>query len=140
MVAVARRSYASGNFEFQLDGHQPTSYIKSVDGGWSRGHQEEKGSHLVTRIEIEPITVELGMVTPCMLQWIQNAWNHSENQRRNGQITYADARMRTMFEHEFTGALLTNVTFPALDGASKESGYMTCTLQPDEVSTHTWPW
>ena len=26
MGATARRSYASGNFEFQIDGHQPTSY------------------------------------------------------------------------------------------------------------------
>lgn len=139
-------SYAAGNFEFQIDGGQPTSYIKSVDGGWSRGilnQEKDTDGRLIkqfTGVVIDPITVELGLLSPGMLQWIQGAWARSEMNRRHGQITYANAHMKTMFEHEFCNALLTEVMFPTLDGGSKDGGYMTCKFQPESVRTRSWPW
>jgi hypothetical protein len=43
--------------------------------------------------------------------------------------------MRTMFEHHFYEALITETTFPTLDGTSKEGGYIKCKLQPESVVT-----
>jgi hypothetical protein len=68
-----------------------------------------------------------------MLRWIQGSWNRNDHDRRSGQITYADFDMRAMFEHHFYEALLTETIFPTLDGASKEGGYIKCTLQPESM-------
>jgi hypothetical protein len=35
---LARNSYAAGHFELRIDGHVPTAYVKSVEGGWSRAN------------------------------------------------------------------------------------------------------
>jgi T4-like virus tail tube protein gp19 len=140
---LTRNSYAAGNFELRVDGCEPTAYVKSVGGGWSRANigNEAVGSHSqrvkhITSVEIEPITVEFGLAgAKDMLRWIQKSWKRKDDHRRNGQITYADFDMRAMFEHQFYRALITETTFPTLDGASKEGGYLTCKLQPESADT-----
>ncbi|HEX4419663.1 MAG TPA: hypothetical protein VH165_17235 [Kofleriaceae bacterium] len=143
MTALNRNSYAAGHFEMRIDGHEPTAYVKSVEGGWSRAHIADEVMGLdsqrlkqISSVDIDPITVEFGLLgAKDMLRWIQSAWNRGDYQRRNGQITYANFDMRAMFEHQFSDALLTETTFPTLDGASKEGGYIKCKLQPESVIT-----
>ena len=36
MTILPRNSYAAGHFELQIDGHESTAYVKSIEGGWSR--------------------------------------------------------------------------------------------------------
>jgi hypothetical protein len=43
--------------------------------------------------------------------------------------------MNSIFEHHFYKAMITETTFPTLDGSSKEDGYITCKLQPEWVDT-----
>lgn len=133
---LSRGSYAAGHFEFLVDGHEPTAYVKAVEGGWSRTQLgNEREQHKVSTVEIDPIVVELGLTgAKDMLRWVQQSWNRTHD-RRNGQISYADFDQRTRFEHEFFGALLTEVAFPTLDGASKDGGYLKCTLQPERAAT-----
>lgn len=143
MTMLTRNSYTAGHFELRIDGHEPTAYVKSVEGGWSRAHiaDEAVGSHAqrskqITSVDLDPITVEFGLTgAKDMLRWIQGSWNRNDHHRRNGQISYADFDMRTMFEHHFYEALLTETSFPTLDGASKEGGYIKCKLQPESVVT-----
>lgn len=143
MTALTRNSYAAGNFELQIDGHAPTAYVRSIEGGWSRanigdepvGSSSQRFKH-ITSVDIEPIVMELGLMgAKDVLRWIQAVWSGKNDHRRNGQITYADFDMRAMFEHQFYDALLTEATFPTLDGASKEGGYLKCKLQPESVVT-----
>src|SRR4029079_10882521 len=68
MTMVARSSYAAGHFELQIDGHEPTAFVKSVEGGWSRAKisDEAMGSDpqqlkQITSVDIDPITVEFGL-------------------------------------------------------------------------------
>jgi hypothetical protein len=139
----SRNSYAAGHFELRIDGYEPTAYVKSVGGGWSRANiaDEAVGSDpqrlkQITTVDIDPITVEFGLAgAKDMLRWIQRSWNRKDHHRRSGQITYADFNMRSMFEHHFYEALITETTFPTLDGASKEGGYIKCKLQPESVVT-----
>jgi hypothetical protein len=143
MTRLSRNSYAAGHFELRIDGHEPTAFVKSVEGGWSFANFAEQSAGAspqrvkqISRIDIDPITVEFGLAgAKDMLRWIQKSWSRKEDNRRNGQITHADFNMRSMFEHEFYQALLTSTTFPALDGSSKDGGYVTCTLQPERVTT-----
>src|ERR1051325_4576996 len=135
-------SYAAGSFELTLDGHKSNSYLKAVTGGQVKGSlmDEPIGAtqfhvkHLST-MTIEPIAMDIGMAhSNDILKWIQQSWNRKYN-RRNGQITYADFDLKPRFEHEFTDALITEATFPELDGGSKDPAYLKVKFQPEAV---TW--
>src|ERR1044071_3355604 len=142
MTTITRNSYAAGHFELQIDGHKPTAFVKSVEGGWSRANivDDAHGADpnrvkQISNVDIDPITVEFGLAgANDMLKWIQGSWSRKYT-RRNGQITHADFDMKSLFEHEFYDAMITETTFPALDGTSKEGGYLKCKLQPERVVT-----
>jgi hypothetical protein len=142
MTILTRNSYAAGHFELQIDGHKSTAYVKSVEGGWSRANivDEAHGADpervkQISNVEIDPITMEFGLAgANDMLKWIQGSWNRTYS-RRNGQITHADFDLKSSFEHEFFEALITETTFPPLDGTSKDGGYIKCKLQPERLIT-----
>jgi hypothetical protein len=142
MTMTTRNSYASGNFELQIDGHKSTAFVKSVEGGWSRANvvddalgPDPQRVKQISSVDIDPISMEFGLAgANDMLKWIQGSWKRQYT-RRNGQITHADFDMRSMFQHEFFDALITETTFPTLDGSSKEGGYLKCKLQPERVVT-----
>jgi hypothetical protein len=143
MMILTRSSYSAGHFELLIDGDRPTAYVKSVEGGWSNGNiaddsvgPDSQPVKQISSVNIDPITVEFGLGgAPDLLKWIAGSWDRTDNRRRTGQITHADFDMRSTFRHDFYDALITETTFPALDGASKESGYITCKLQPEWVET-----
>ena len=64
------------------------------------------------------------------MKWIQGSWR-KEFGRRNGQITHADFNLNKQVEHEFYEALITETTFPTLDGGSKDAAYLKVKLQPE---------
>jgi hypothetical protein len=142
MTVFKSKSYTAGHFELQIDGHKTTTFLKSVDGGWAKanavddpmGGNSGRVKHLTT-VEIEPISLEFGLSgSTHILEWIQGSWNRKWA-RRNGQISHADFNLKQTFEHWFYDALITETTFPALDGASKEGGYLKCKIQPERVVT-----
>jgi hypothetical protein len=143
---TTKRSYAAGHFELRIDGHKTHAYLKSVSGGWVKanvsddpiGAQSGRVKQL-SNVEIEPMEVEVGMAgAPEILEWIQGSWNKKWS-RRSGQISHADFNLKESYEHEFFEALLTEVTFPALDGAAKEAAYLKCKWLPERVQTKTQP-
>ena len=142
MTVSQSKSYTAGHFELQIDGHKTTTFLKTVDGGWAKANviddpnagNSGRVKHLST-IEIEPLSFEFGLSgSTHILEWIQGSWNRKWS-RRNGQITHADFNLKQTFEHEFRDALITETTFPALDGSSKEGGYLKCKIQPEYVAT-----
>jgi hypothetical protein len=146
MTLPTSKSYAAGHFELQIDGHKSTAYLKSCEGGWARANvvDDAVGSDpqrvkQISSVDIDPISLEFGLAgANDMLQWIKGSWDRKYS-RRNGQITHADFNMKAAFEHEFYEALITETTFPALDGASKDAGYLKCKLQPERVVTKMLP-
>ena len=137
-----KRAYAAGHFELKIDGHSSTTYLKSVDGGFISASQidepiggiNEHIKHLAV-VEIEPITVELGMAGAAdMMGWIQASWR-KKFARHNGQITHANFDLQRTFTHEFSNALIVETTIPALDGSSKDGAYLKVKLQPEHVTT-----
>jgi hypothetical protein len=142
MTVSKSKSYTAGHFELQIDGHKTTTFLKSVDGGWAKanvvddpmGGNSGRVKHLTT-VEVEPMSLEFGLSgSTHILEWIQGSWNRKWA-RRNGQISHADFNLKQTFEHWFYDALITETTFPALDGASKEGGYLKCKIQPERVVT-----
>ena len=146
MTVPQSKSYTAGHFELQIDGHKTTTYLKSVDGGWAKanvvddpvGGETNRIKH-VSSLEIDPLSVEFGLSgSTHILEWIQDSWNRKYS-RRNGQISHADFNLKQTFEHEFFDALILETTFPALDGSSKDNGYLKCKLQPERVTTKVAP-
>ena len=142
MTVTQSKSYTAGHFELQIDGHKSTTFLKSVDGGWAKanvvddpsGGSTDRVKHLST-VEVEPMSFEFGLSgSTHILEWIQGSWNRKWA-RRNGQVSHADFNLKQTFEHWFYDALVTETTFPALDGASKDGGYIKCKIQPERVVT-----
>jgi hypothetical protein len=146
MTVPKSKSYTAGHFELIIDGHKTTTFLKSVDGGWAKanaiddpvGADSERVKHIST-VDVEPMSIEFGLSGASqVLEWIQGSWNRKWS-RRNGQISHADFNLKQTFEHWFYDALITETTFPTLDGSSKEGGYLKCKIQPEQVVTKMTP-
>ena len=145
-MTLGRSSYTAGHFEVNIDGHKSTAFVKSVDGGWAKanvaddghGSQMYKMKHIST-VEIDPISIEFGLAgANDMLQWIKASWERQFS-RRSGEIIHANFNQQPTFSHQFRDALITETTFPALDGASKDGGYLKVKLLPEWVQTKMLP-
>jgi hypothetical protein len=139
-MTVDKRSYTSGHFELLIDGHASTAYLKSVDGGFAKaqlvdepvGPSNERIKH-TSVVDIDPFTIDFGISgANDILRWIQGSWNKKYG-RRNGTVSHANFNLKKTFEHEFREALITETSFPALDGSSKEAAYMKIKVQPEYV-------
>ncbi len=135
-----RTSFAAGRFRFTIDGVLDTAFVKSVDGGQVKGNvvSESTGptalafKHVGT-VEIEPLTIELGMgFSWTVLESIQKAWRRDYD-RLSGEIIHADYDGSSRYEMHYTDALLIETTLPKLDAHSDEAGYITIKLHPQHV-------
>ncbi|MEO8843106.1 MAG: phage tail protein [Kofleriaceae bacterium] len=138
----ARRSSTGGHFELAIDDNNSSAYLKTVDGGYVRaalmdepiGHDIHRIKH-TSVVSIEPFSLELGMSgANDVLRWIQQSWR-KEWSRRNGEIRHANFDLDQTFTHQFFDALITETTFPTLDGASKDAAYLKIKVQPENVIT-----
>jgi len=140
-VDNTRKSYSSGHFELEIDGQRTTAYLKSLDGGFGkhalvdeRIGPENKAIKHASVWEVDPFSFEFGLSgANQVLTWIKNSWNKDPT-RHDGQITHANFNTEATFVHEFSGALITETTFPTLDGASKEAAYIKVKCQPYSTS------
>lgn len=141
MSTQTKKSYTSGHFELQIDGKPTTAYLKSLDGGFGkhalideRIGPENKAIKHASVWEVDPFSFEFGLSgANQVLTWIKNSWNKDPT-RHDGQIVHANFNMEATFTHEFSGALITETTFPALDGGSKEAAYIKVKCQPYATS------
>jgi hypothetical protein len=136
------KAATGGHFELAIDGHATTAYLKTVDGGYIRaglmdepiGPENHRIKH-TSVVSIEPFSVEFGLSgANDVLRWIQQSWR-KEWSRRNGEIRHANFDLYQTFTHEFYDALVTETTFPTLDGGSKEAAYLKVKIQPERVVT-----
>jgi hypothetical protein len=137
-----KTAFTAGHFELSIDGAKTTAFLKSLDGGYM-GHSlvdeaigtENKRIKHSAVADVDPISFEIGMSgSASVLQWIQDSWN-KQYQTRSGQINHANFNMEKVFEHEFSDALITETTFPTLDGGSKEAAYLKVKFQPKAVAS-----
>ena len=136
-----KRAYPANQFVFVLDdGTAEAGVIRSVSGGGVRGEVVEEGlgndlhhAKHVGVVELEPITLELGMaLSKPFLNWIKDSWNKKFS-RLNGEIIHADFDYKERLTQSFQQALITETKFPTLDGSSRDPAYLTVSLQPEYV-------
>ncbi|MBA3458386.1 MAG: phage tail protein [Deltaproteobacteria bacterium] len=136
----AKNVSTAGHFELTIDGHKTTAFLKSVDGGQVKtsiidepiGHGNQRIKH-TSVAEIEPITIDFGFAGAAdLLKWIQDSWRR-EFGRRSGEIIHANFDMQPTYQYQFYDALLLETVFPALDGNSKDAGYVKIKVQPERM-------
>ena len=135
------RSYVSGNYYLTLDGVK-CGFVKSVEGGgiFAEVTNEPKAPGYFVKKHIgqpqyEPFEVQVGFsMTKKIYEWIAASWSMAYP-RVNGSIVALDFKLQPMSERQFSNALLTETTIPAMDGSSKEPSYMTVKLVPEVIRT-----
>lgn len=138
-AADPRRSYVSGNLFLTINGNQ-CGFIKSVDGGGISAEviNEPSGPNYFTKKHIgqpkyDEFVMQVGFSnTKHLYDLISQTWKMARP-RVNGSIISADYNLDAKSERQFTNALLTETTIPAMDGASKEPAYITLKFAPEFI-------
>jgi hypothetical protein len=137
--AKGNRSYVSGNYFLTLDGVKG-GFLKSVDGGGTFAEviNEPAGPSYFIKKHIgqpkyEAFEVQVGFsMTKKVYEWIAQSWSMA-HPRVNGSIVALDYQLNPKSEQQFTNAILTETTIPAMDGASKEPSYLTLKFAPEVI-------
>jgi hypothetical protein len=137
----APRSFAAARFALELDGVQ-CGFIRSVEGGAVKADvvKEPAGRGGVVKkhlgsVSVEPLVLQVDLgLDKAVYAWIAEAWSGKAT-RRNAAIVETDANFVARRRREFGDALLAAVTFPALDGSSKDAAFLTLELHAETVRT-----
>ena len=82
----------------------------------------------------EPVVVQSSPGVAPLLAWIGESWKGTARPR-DGTLVIGDITGKSKMERNFTGAQIVETSFPSLDAASKEPGYITVRLSPAAVVT-----
>ncbi len=118
------KSYTAGHFELIIDG-EPAGIIKKLEGGDIKADGVEEPG--------KPISVEIQPTGKVFWDWVQGSF--SNNQRKSGELQAADFKRDVREVREFKDALVTEITIPACDGASKEGAYLKLMFTPEKTRT-----
>lgn len=134
------RTFVAGRFALELDG-KAVGFLKSVEGGAITAEvvtEESSGGGAFPRkhiagVKYEDITIEIGMSSDAVLwDWLSSFFERKAA-RKNGAIILCDFDFKTRARHEFTDALITEVTIPALDGSAKDPAYLKIKISPETI-------
>lgn len=117
-------------------------WLQSAEGGQATADIviEKVGTDGVARkhlagVKYEDITVNCGAgMSKAFYQWIQDSFDQKHT-RKNGAIKAVDYDYNVRSVQEFTDAILSEVTFPALDAGSKDAAKMTIKFAPEITRT-----
>ncbi|HLW53149.1 MAG TPA: phage tail protein [Candidatus Angelobacter sp.] len=129
------RSYAAAKYGIVLDG-ATAGWLESVEGGHATSDVvAEKigagGARKIQGVKYEDIVLTCGTgMSKGFYDWIKAAFDH-QPLRKTGAIVAYDYDYKEQSRTEFTGALISEVTLPALDAASKDAAKMTIKITPE---------
>lgn len=128
-------------FAMRLDGGGVT-FLEKVEGGWISAPvmSEHRGSlgydkKNIGQPQYEDFIIQIGWtMSQDLLEWIAASWR-PRAPRRNGAILLCDGDLTIQSVRRFSQALIQEVAFPALDGSSKEAGYLRVRFSPESITT-----
>jgi hypothetical protein len=143
VAAVSKARSYGGTVSLQLDG-AGVGTVKSAAGGDVVGSviEDRAGASLIAKKHLgataaEDIVLEVGLgLERSLYDWIAASWA-GKAARKSGALVILDTNMQARSTREFDNALISETTFPALDGASKEAGVLRVVLSPERVRTST---
>jgi phage tail-like protein len=135
------RSYVTGNFQLVLEGNK-SGFLKSIEGGTAAAEVVAEpigGSPFVKKhlgpVGYEAFVARFGLsMNKDVYEWINASWS-ANYQRKNGAVVAIDNKLTAVSQREFFNALVTETTFPKLDGGSKDPAHLTLTFAPEYTRT-----
>jgi hypothetical protein len=134
-----QRSYAAGHFSLELDGKN-VGPLHSASGGDAFADVVATPSKFfakktVSGVRYDPFTLELGFaMSQPLYDWMAAALTGAVT-AKSGAVVEADAAGTVRARREFSGAVISELGFPAADGASKQPGYLVLKLTPEQVTS-----
>lgn len=113
--------------------------IRSVSGGFVQGKVVEQlladGStqKRIGGIITIPLTFESGL-SGTLLPWVADSLQQPGVIARNARVSLLDAEYRERSARVLENAIVSRVSFPALDASAKSAAYVTLELRPRSVS------
>ncbi len=87
----------------------------------------------VVGIHYEPIVLQAGLgFAPEFYNWVSGFFT-PDFKMQSGAVVSANFNYKEVARREFTNALITEVSFPTLDGSKKEPAYMEVKIQPEST-------
>jgi len=140
-VQPVRPAYAAAHFGLQLDGSEDVGLVKSIEGGGVKTDlikYQNGGEHptflRMGRPKYEDIKLQVGMsMSKGLYDWMESFFR-GVPLRKTGSIIAADFNMRARARRNFDQAMITDLTFPKLDGSDKGACYMSVTIAPETIA------
>jgi hypothetical protein len=140
MTTTTGRAYSAAHFVLELDGKKDIGIIRSVDGGGVKSeivtYQMGDTHDLWRQIgkpKYEDLKLEFSMsFSKEFYVWIQ-AFFQGDVVRKSGAIAAGDFHYKERARREFKDALISEITFPKLDGSDKNACYMQATVVPETL-------
>jgi|SRR5688572_18309500 len=133
------RAYTGGHFALDIMGGHAGS-LKKFDGLQMEadivtndlGPENIQKKH-VANVRWTPATATVGIgMGKEMSAIVQQALN-AQQKPFDGALHVADLNYKTQWSLDFTGAIMTSVTFPKMDGSSKEAAYFDLEWEAESV-------
>ncbi len=140
-VGAISRPYAGANYQLQLEG-EPAASLKSFTGGGGSGKVVTTDFPRlgVDKALVDPrfddIQIQMGLnMSKAAGQWVMDAFNGKAavTGGKDGSVAVLDHNFNVKQRVDFSEALITEISFPALDSAKREPGYLGVTLSPGSV-------
>lgn len=140
-TAAAVELTATGSFALKLDGKPAGALISSTGGTPVAAVVEEATipgqftkKHLGA-ISYEPIDLQCNAdLDPRLLDWLVDSLTPGKPAYNDGTIQAADFNGNVVSERNFFNALVSEVGFPAMDGASREPGVLEVRILPESTA------
>jgi hypothetical protein len=130
------RSYSASRFALALEGVQ-AGVVSAVAGGTPKADvvTEKTGSDNVAHkhvagLKYEALSFTTGLDSKALNDWI-SATLKGQASRKNGSVIAADYSSKAVSELEFFNGLITGLTFPVLDAASKDPASLGVSIAPE---------
>lgn len=139
-MADLKKTYTGGRFAFEFDDKASAGFVSGIDGAHFKAdavvYQQGSDLHVTKyagRSKYEDITINVGAaMSPPFWKWVASSLD-GKPQRRNGALVGYDFDFCERSRRSFFSALIAEIGFPALDGASKSSAGLTIKITPEHV-------
>lgn len=127
-----------GLFVLMLDGVNVGIVKSAAGGGATADVVSEAGSTFFSKKHIgaakyEDVTMQVGLsMNKAFYDWITAGWK-GNFQSKTGSILACDSNFNILSQRDFSNALITEVTIPAMDASSKDAAYMTLKFSPEST-------
>ncbi len=129
-----RRAYVAGKYGLEIDGAMAgwlhTAEGPGIGAALALGRGTEPTHSPPAQPPAGPIAISCGTgMSREFYNWLKSSF--AGGGRKNGAIIGTNYNNQEVFRIEFQNALLTDITLPALDAASKDAAKMSLKLEPE---------